>query len=60
MLTSSLIEDLKKDRKRIVAKGGQCNVALKNVPRKPVQFFKDIFTTCVDMQAESPDENCQK
>ena len=23
---------------------------MENVPRKRVQFFKDIFTTCVDMQ----------
>ncbi len=50
MLTPTLLEDLKKDHKRIVAKGGQCNVHLENVPRKNVQFFKDIFTTCVDMQ----------
>lgn len=50
LLTPALLEDLKKDRKRIIAKGGQCNVALENVPHKRVQFFKDIFTTMVDMQ----------
>lgn len=49
-LTPGLVEDLKRDRKRIVAKGGQCNITLDNIPRKKVQFFKDIFTTCVDMQ----------
>ena len=45
-----LLKDLQKDRKRIIAKGGQCNVTLDNVPQKRLQFFKDIFTTCVDMK----------
>ena len=50
ILTPALLKDLQKDRKRIIAKGGQCNVTLDNVPRKKLQFFKDIFTTCVDMK----------
>ena len=49
-LTPKLLQDLQKDRKRIIAKGGQCNVSLDNVPSKKIQFFKDIFTTCVDMK----------
>ena len=50
ILTPALLKDLQKDRKRIIAKGGQCNVTLDNVPSKRMQFFKDIFTTCVDMK----------
>ena len=49
-MTPKLLQDLQKDRKRIIAKGGQCNVSLDNVPSKKIQFFKDIFTTCVDMK----------
>jgi hypothetical protein len=50
MITPALIKDLKENRARIVAKGGQCNVNLTNVPKKGVQFFRDIFTTAVDMK----------
>ena len=50
ILTPELLSNLKEDRKRIISKGGQCNVHLENIPRKRVQFFKDIFTTCIDMQ----------
>jgi hypothetical protein len=39
----------KKARKRLVSKGGQVNYQLKNVPRMKTAFFKDIFTTAIDM-----------
>jgi len=50
ILTPALLKDLQKDRKRIIAKGGQCNLTLDNVPRKRMQFYKDLFTTAVDMK----------
>ena len=50
MITPALIKDLKENRARIVSKGGQCNVNLTNVPKKGMQFFRDIFTTAVDMK----------
>ena len=31
-------------------KGGQCNIQLKNVRKKRKLFFKDIFTTAVDIE----------
>ena len=49
-VSPSLFKDMQKDRKRIITKGGQCNVTLNNVPSKKMQYYKDIFTTCVDMK----------
>ena len=39
----------KKVRKRLISKGGQVNYQLKNVPKMKTAFFKDIFTTAIDM-----------
>ena len=50
IITPNLINDIKKNRKRIVAKGGQCNIQMKHVPKKKRQFLKDVFTTAVDME----------
>ncbi len=50
LVTPGLVNELKQDKKRMIAKGGQCNITLKNVPHKRLSFFKDVFTTCVDMQ----------
>ena len=33
-----------------IKKGGQCNIQLKNVRKKRKLFFKDIFTTAVDIE----------
>ena len=49
-VSPGLFKEMQKDRKRIITKGGQCNVALNNVPSKKMQYYKDIFTTCVDMK----------
>lgn len=49
IMTNDLVSKLKEDRKRIVAKGGQCNVVLKKVSKKRRKFILDIFTTAVDM-----------
>jgi len=40
----------KTSKRRIVAKGGDCNVSLYQVSKKRRQFIKDVFTTCVDMR----------
>jgi hypothetical protein len=40
MITPALIKDLKENRARIVAKGGQCNVNLTNVPKKRRQVSR--------------------
>ena len=50
MITPALIKDLKENRARVVAKGGQVNVNMTNVPKKRRQFVRDIFTTAVDMK----------
>lgn len=50
IITPGLIQNLRRNRKRIVAKGGQCNIELRNVPKKKRQFLKDLFTTAVDME----------
>ena len=50
LITPGLISNLKKNKKRIVAKGGQCNIHLKNVSKKKQQFLRDMFTTAVDME----------
>ena len=47
LITPNLIKNLQKNRKRIVAKGGTCNIQLKNVHKKKRQHFKDIFTTAI-------------
>eukprot|EP00095_Tigriopus_kingsejongensis_P005598 maker-scaffold620_size123222-snap-gene-0.13 protein:Tk05598 transcript:maker-scaffold620_size123222-snap-gene-0.13-mRNA-1 annotation:"atp-sensitive inward rectifier potassium channel 12" len=50
IITNDLMNKLKEDRKRIIAKGGQCNVVLKKVSKKRRKFILDLFTTAVDMQ----------
>ena len=47
LITPNLIKNLQKNRKRIIAKGGTCNIQLKNVHKKKRQQFKDIFTTAI-------------
>ena len=50
MMSPELARDLAKvTRKRLIAKGGHCNVLLKNVPKKRQAFIKDVFTTAIDM-----------
>ena len=49
LITPNLIKNLQKNRKRIIAKGGTCNIQLKNVHKKKRQHFKDIFTTAIGM-----------
>jgi len=50
IITKDLIENLKKNKKRIIAKGGQCNLHVKNVSKKRRQFLRDMFTTAIDME----------
>ena len=50
IMTSKMIKEIKKNRKRIVAKGGQFNIDLINVEEKGLLFAKDIFNTVIDMQ----------
>ena len=48
-LPPEIIKELAKNRKRLIAKGGRINVDLRNIPKKRTTFFKDVFTTAVDM-----------
>ena len=48
-LTPNLIENLKKDRKRFINAQGDVNVIRRHVENKKNHFFKDFFTTVVDM-----------
>ena len=47
LITPNLIKNLQKNRKRIIAKGGQCNIQLKNVHKRKRQHFRDCFTTAI-------------
>jgi len=49
IVTPNLISNLKRNKQRLVAKGGQCNLHLKNVHKKRRQFLRDMFTTAIDM-----------
>ena len=48
-LTPNLVENLKKDQKRFISKGGTPNIFRQNIPKAGLSYFKDIFTTMVDM-----------
>jgi len=37
-------------RNRLVQKGGICNISLVNVPKQGAKYFRDIFTTVIEMK----------
>ena len=49
-LTPNLVENLKRDQKRFISKGGHVNILRQNVPRGSLILLKDFLTTCVDMK----------
>ena len=50
-MPQDVVEQLAKSaQKRMVAKGGKVNVTMKNLPEFKRLFFKDFFTTALDLQ----------